>query len=328
MIRNQWYVVLKSTEVGKKPVGVTRMGEKLVFWRGQGGEVQSMRDQCPHLGAPLHLGKVVDGALRCPFHGFEFDPGGQCRHIPALGRSGDIPRAMRAGGYFTHETEGFIWIYWGEAAEKPPAPAYFDNLGSQFSYMDFVQHWPVHYSRVVENQLDVMHLPFIHATTIGRGGRAVVEGPLVRYKDGQLDLWVYNRLDDGTPPRKMEDLPEPDRHPFLVFLFPNLWMNWISDNIRVIVAFVPVDDENMLFYGRFTQNMTRLPLVRDLFNAMGVIGSIQIANQDRRVVSLQRPKRTSLKKMGEKLTQGDRGILTYRTIRHALMVASGQIEKD
>ena len=111
MIRNQWYVVLKSTEVGKKPVGVTRMGEKLVFWRGQGGEVQCMRDQCPHLGAPLHLGKVVDGALQCPFHGFEFDPGGQCRHIPALGRSGDIPRAMRAGGYFTYEAEGFIWIF-------------------------------------------------------------------------------------------------------------------------------------------------------------------------------------------------------------------------
>jgi phenylpropionate dioxygenase-like ring-hydroxylating dioxygenase large terminal subunit len=35
MIRNQCYVVLESKEVRKgKPVGVTRLGEKMVFWRG------------------------------------------------------------------------------------------------------------------------------------------------------------------------------------------------------------------------------------------------------------------------------------------------------
>jgi len=33
MIRNQWYVVLESAEVGTHPIGVTRLGEKLVFWR-------------------------------------------------------------------------------------------------------------------------------------------------------------------------------------------------------------------------------------------------------------------------------------------------------
>ncbi len=32
MIRNQWYVVLDSREVKNRPVGVTRMGEKRVFW--------------------------------------------------------------------------------------------------------------------------------------------------------------------------------------------------------------------------------------------------------------------------------------------------------
>ena len=35
MIRNQWYVVLESDEVGTHPVGVTRLGEKMVFWRDQ-----------------------------------------------------------------------------------------------------------------------------------------------------------------------------------------------------------------------------------------------------------------------------------------------------
>ena len=34
MIRDQWYVILRSKEVKRgQPVGVTRMGEKLVLWR-------------------------------------------------------------------------------------------------------------------------------------------------------------------------------------------------------------------------------------------------------------------------------------------------------
>ena len=33
MIRNQWYVLMESKQVKDRPVGVTRMGEKLVFWR-------------------------------------------------------------------------------------------------------------------------------------------------------------------------------------------------------------------------------------------------------------------------------------------------------
>ncbi len=31
MIRDQWYVVLESDEVGNRPIGVTRLGEKMVF---------------------------------------------------------------------------------------------------------------------------------------------------------------------------------------------------------------------------------------------------------------------------------------------------------
>jgi len=38
MIPKQWYVVMDSTQVRNKPVGVVRMGEKLVFWRDSSGK--------------------------------------------------------------------------------------------------------------------------------------------------------------------------------------------------------------------------------------------------------------------------------------------------
>lgn len=41
MIRNLWYVVLESNEVGEKPIGVTRFGEKMVFWRDPNGLVHA-----------------------------------------------------------------------------------------------------------------------------------------------------------------------------------------------------------------------------------------------------------------------------------------------
>lgn len=50
MIRNQWYVVLKSDEVKAHPVGVTRLGEKNGFiFAGSGW--QGLR-RCGSLPAP------------------------------------------------------------------------------------------------------------------------------------------------------------------------------------------------------------------------------------------------------------------------------------
>ena len=71
MIPNQWYVVLDSSEVRDAPIGVTRMGEKLVFWRDQAGKLSCLRDRCVHRGVELSKGHVVsNGRLQCPFHGF------------------------------------------------------------------------------------------------------------------------------------------------------------------------------------------------------------------------------------------------------------------
>jgi phenylpropionate dioxygenase-like ring-hydroxylating dioxygenase large terminal subunit len=319
MIRNQWYVILGSCEVkANRPLGVTRLGEKLVLWRTPDGQVVCMRDLCPHLGAPLCLGKVVGDRLACPFHGFEYDATGQCRFLPAFGRNAEVPKALKVGVYPTCEAHGLIWIYWGEPKDNLAPPKFFDSITPDFSYATFTRHWNVHYSRMVENQLDVSHLPFIHSDTIGRGGRMVVDGPVVRLTGDLLDVWVYNRVDDGTPACKADELPPPTRRPFLQFRFPNIWHNWISDDVRVFAAFVPVDEENGKFYGRFYQRFMRAPVLRELINFAGKLGSIKIANQDHRIVTRQLPKCTSLR-MGEKIQHTDAAILAYRRHREKLL---------
>ena len=256
MIRNQWYVVLESNEVGAKPVGVTRLGEKMVFWRDQAGKISAAVDRCPHRGVALSVGKVLDGHLQCPFHGFEYDASGKCTLIPANGRNGVIPNAMRLNIYPTYEAHGLIWLWWGDStSQELPAPEFFDNLDETFYYGSAHDPWDAHYSRVIENQLDVVHLPFIHRNTIGRGNRTLVDGPVVEWKgDKMLYTYVFNRVDDGKPPRKPSELsPKASTSVHLEFIFPNLWQNYISPDVRIVAAFVPVDDEHTLLYLRFYQ---------------------------------------------------------------------------
>jgi phenylpropionate dioxygenase-like ring-hydroxylating dioxygenase large terminal subunit len=320
MIPNQWYVVMDSSQVRDVPVGVTRMGEKLVFWRDGAGQVSCLRDKCVHRGVQLSKGKVLGGRLQCPFHGFEYDASGRVQLIPANGRNAPVPERFQIHSYPTYEAHDFIWIWWGE---KPPVdlqpPRFFDNIGDDFSYGKVYDPWDAHYSRVIENQLDVVHLPFVHYNTIGRGGRTLVDGPLVEWDgDDKLYLYVFNRVDDGTAPRKPEELSSAGWTFRIEFIFPNLWQNHLSSQARIVIAFVPVDEAHTLLYLRFYQNSMRIPFLRDLFNRLSMPFNLIIAHQDRRVVTTQQPKPSGLR-IGEKLIQGDRPIVEYRRRRQQLI---------
>ncbi len=320
MIRNQWYVVLESNEVGSRPIGVTRLGEKLVFWRDPTGKVSAAVDRCPHRGAALSVGKMQSGHLQCPFHGFEFDPSGRCVLVPANGRNGVIPNALQLNSYPTYEAQGLIWLWWGSPAPQDlPPPEFFDNLDDSFSYGSSHDPWDAHYSRAIENQLDVVHLPFIHSKTIGRGNRTLVDGPVIEWKgDRMIYTYPFNRVDDGTPPKKPRELsPKDSDSVHLEFIFPNLWQNYISENVRILAAFVPVDEGHTLLYLRFYQNFIRLPLLGKLVARLAMPSNLHIAHEDRRVVITQQPKASGMK-IGEILIQGDLPIIEYRRKRAEL----------
>ena len=324
MIRNQWYAVLDSKEIKSgKLTGVQRMGEQLVFWRTSEGEIVCMRDLCPHRGVALSTGKLIDDHLQCPFHGFEFDASGQCTLIPANGRSGPIPKAMRAGTYPAREKYGFIWIWWGQYRDDLPGINFFESIDESFCYSTLRDHWKTHYSRAIENQLDVLHLPFIHRSTIGRGNQTVVDGPHTDYSlDGQMiQIWYSNRVDDGSPARSTKELPPPRGNPLIQFIFPNIWQNWLGDDFRLVIAFVPIDDENTRMYVRTYQRVVKIPLLKSVFNIVSGVGNFIIERQDRWVVLTQEPKRSGLR-IGERLVPGDRPIVLYRRRREELTAAA------
>ncbi|MEE4194559.1 MAG: aromatic ring-hydroxylating dioxygenase subunit alpha [Anaerolineae bacterium] len=328
MIRNQWYAVLESKEVKKgKMIGVKRMGERMLFWRNDEGQVTCLVDQCPHRGAQLSIGKIVNGHVQCPFHGLEFDEHGDCVYVPSIGQAAGPQAKFNAKHYPVHEMNDFIFIFWGEVEEDQELPAvgWVDELDhADFAYITVVDHWDVHYSRVIENQLDVAHLWLIHHNSIGRGNKRVVDGPVVEWccewtEPDLMSVWVNNKVDDGVSIGKLpKETQKPDRHAFLQMRMPNVWQNWIMKDMRVLGVFVPIDEEHARMYLRYYQRIVKFPVAKQLFLAAGWVQSLRVERQDKRVVQTQLPKRSDLR-IGEKLFPGDHPILEYRRRRRELI---------
>ncbi len=319
MIRNHWYAILESKNVKKgKVTGVRRLGENLALWRTGNNEIACIANKCVHRGASLSAGKIIKDNLQCPFHGLQYDTHGKVVLIPANGKAQAVADYYKADSYTTKESNDFIWIFWGDKTDNLPELPFFKNIDQSFSYITTVSPWPMHYTRCIENQLDVAHLPFVHSTTIGSGNDTVVNGPIIKISGNELFVWPYNEKEKSQIPLDADKLPVPDENRFhLEFKFPNIWQNWISKNLRVFISFTPVDEDNTILYLRSYQNFIRIPVLRQLFNFIMRIFDNIILMQDRKVVITQIPKKSELK-MGEKLIKADGPIIKYREIRERL----------
>ena len=119
-----WYPVARAAEVGTTPVPVGAGGQAYVVVRLRpGGEVAAFPARCPHRLVPLAAGSVVDGTLRCGYHGWRFDAEGRCAEIPSLGDGGTPPpRADLAMPWAVEERHGWVWLAPDRTASTPPRP--------------------------------------------------------------------------------------------------------------------------------------------------------------------------------------------------------------
>jgi len=318
MIANQWYAILPSKAVRvNQIVGVKRLNLELALFRNPQGDIGCVADQCSHRGAALSHGKMIGACIQCPFHGLQFDQKGSCTLIPANGKASlaDISR-YNVKAYPVRESNGIIYLWYGDAEKiNDNLPFFEEHIDATYVFSEMEDHWNAHYSRCIENQLDVVHLPFVHHNTIGRGGKTLVNGPKVEFVPGGLVTSANNEKDAGQKPKKAADCVI--KPTYLKFLFPNLWMNHISDKIKVMIYFAPVDDENTILYIRFYNKATKSRLLNQLIAFFGKYGNRIIERQDKRVVITQKPK-ASAYRSAENLVAGDAPIIQYRRIREEM----------
>jgi len=179
MIPNQWYPILESRALRRRPVPLRRVGLDLVLFRGSDGAPRCLLDRCPHRGAALHIGHVVGDTLACRFHGLRFDGQGRCVALPCDEPDAKIPAGLDAEALHACERHGLVWIWCGAepsalGLEALPEPSWFPELSDGTSGFSTVSEiLPGHAQRWTESLFDHQHSEFIHGIPSLRFGTRV-----------------------------------------------------------------------------------------------------------------------------------------------------------
>ena len=167
--RNAWYQAAWNSELGDTPMARTILNEKIVLFRGADGKVGALEDRCCHRAAPLHMGTVMPNGLQCGYHGMIFNREGKCISIPG---QDSIPPQARVKSYPIVEKQEFIWIWMGDPAKAD------ESQIVDYPWNDDYKNWPhkhgmyhvkCNYELLIDNLMDLTHIPFIHRKTIGGG---------------------------------------------------------------------------------------------------------------------------------------------------------------
>ncbi|TAK80162.1 MAG: aromatic ring-hydroxylating dioxygenase subunit alpha [Betaproteobacteria bacterium] len=165
-LRDSWYVAAWDHEVQRlKLMRRLLLGEPVVLYRKGDGAPVALEDRCCHRHAPLSQGRLRGDRLECGYHGLQFDASGACVHIPAQDR---IPASARVRSYPVVEKCHWIWIWMGDPARADPAliPDFGVLSHPDWSWRGERLEVEGSYLLVIENLMDLTHLPALHVTTL------------------------------------------------------------------------------------------------------------------------------------------------------------------
>ena len=177
-----WYFVASRKAIEKKELFCRSwLGEKIVAWCNKDGDVCVAKSVCPHMGSDLGPeagGRVKNGCLVCPFHGFEFDVAGQCVATPYA----PAPRPAKLRVFETRQILGLVFAWWGIGGRPPqwdlPAPPPDDEWSGMESWSVRFEGHP---QETTENSVDLGHLRYVHGYGNVKGvGSVSVDGSLLK----------------------------------------------------------------------------------------------------------------------------------------------------
>jgi len=196
---NQWYVAAFAWEFSDKPLARTLLNHPVVMFRTASGDIAALEDRCCHRSVPLSHGSLDSGGIRCGYHGLLYAPSGQCIDIPGQVK---IPGKACVKAYRIAVRNQIVWIWLGEQADSmppglPPLVAAHDN--PRYRYKGGVFHYDAPYQLIHDNLLDLSHVGYVHAKTIGGNAKAHMEAPTKVSSEGN-DVRVVRWMKSSQPP--------------------------------------------------------------------------------------------------------------------------------
>lgn len=169
--RDAFYAALRSDELGDRPIARTIAGVALVLFRDHAGVARALQDRCAHRGVPLSKGRVVDGCVRCPYHGWRYGGDGRCTEIPELPPDQRIPARTSLASFETREQHGWVFVKPSDAPPRWPIPRMPELDDPRFRACVHAREIDCDWPLMVENVLDGAHLPLVHEGSLDRSDR-------------------------------------------------------------------------------------------------------------------------------------------------------------
>ena len=257
-----WYFVASRRSIRKaRLIQKTWMGEEIVAWCDEEGRICVAEATCPHLGSelgPAAGGRVRDGHLICPFHGFEYDATGRCVATPFA----PAPESAKLGVFRTREMLGLVFAWWGSGGrppqwnlpEDPTGGAHWSELG--FRTIRFRGH-P---QETTENAVDMAHLRYVHGyDNVRRDGPVSIDGPHL------TSSFDFTRTTTIARMKKLTYDVSAVTHVFgLGYSFVEIHERSIGMDMRLWVLATPVDGTliDMVLVGQLRElNKPKRPIV-------------------------------------------------------------------
>jgi vanillate monooxygenase len=224
-LRNCWYIAAESREVSRLPLARILLREPVVLYRREDGMPVALEDRCCHRRAPLSKGKLIGDDIQCGYHGFTFDFSGACVRIPGQDR---VPPSIGVRAYPVVERHRYVWIWMGETEKADPAliPDFHQNDDSDWAAVGACLHVEANYLLLVENLIDLSHVAFVHASTIGSTEDTKAE---LKFERGDNLVRVVREAPGISCPPSMRQLgfaPVVDQKKIITFTpASNIWID-------------------------------------------------------------------------------------------------------
>jgi phenylpropionate dioxygenase-like ring-hydroxylating dioxygenase large terminal subunit len=243
---NHWYLVCRSQDVREKPVRLTRLGRHIAVWRDAQGQVHAVEDFCPHRGARLSMGHVVEGGLACAYHGLTVDGAGVVRAVPPVASCPLVGRKA-ISAYPAREAIGAVFLYFSDGIddEVPELDLPEELVSEEWSGFLHTAEWSCNYSLPLDNRFDPAHGPFLHAVsfTLSQG----VKQSNLQLRDTAHGFIIERDNQHGVNIDRTEVIHKPHNNYWGKVEIP--YPKCVGGNFFYIVAHAtPIDAERTYFW--------------------------------------------------------------------------------
>lgn len=242
LLRRYWHPIAVAAELKEKPVRRIRvLGEDLVLYRGSEGCHGLVAEQCSHRGASLAYGQIEGNNIRCPYHGWLYDPQGRCVEQPAEPPGSTYKNRVKHPAYPVEQLAGLLYAYMGPRP-APLLPRY-DVLVRTDGERRIVvlPQLECNWLQPMENSVDPTHTAYLHSGVRGRPIHGDREEEIAKH---EFEVFEYGIMKKRFASRGNGGLELVNAHPLV---FPNM-LRQNHGREHYVQYRVPVDDTHTLFF--------------------------------------------------------------------------------